>query len=41
MLDMGIMLANMMIAAEELWIEVKLTKAEAIKNKVLPKTNMY
>jgi nitroreductase len=37
MLDMGIMLANMMIAAEELWIEVKLTKAEAIKNKVLPK----
>lgn len=35
MLDMGIMLANMQIAAEELWVEVKLTKSEAIKSKSL------
>lgn len=35
MIDMGIMLANLMIAAEELWIDVKLTKSDSIQNKKL------
>jgi len=33
MIDMGIMLANLMIAADELWIDAKITKLDAIKNK--------
>jgi len=33
MIDMGIMMANLLIAAEELWIDVKVTKSDAIKNK--------
>lgn len=35
MIDMGIMLANMMIAADELWIDLKLSKSEAIMSKSL------
>lgn len=35
MIDMGIMLANMLIAAEELWLDIKLTKSETISNKLL------
>lgn len=35
MIDIGIMLANMMIAAEELWVDVKLTKSEALMSKSL------
>ena len=35
MIDMGIMLANLMIAAEELWVDVKLTKSDSIKSKSL------
>lgn len=33
MIDMGVMLANLMVAAEELWIDVKITKSDAIKSK--------
>lgn len=33
MIDMGIMLANLLIAAEELWIDVKLAKSDSIKSK--------
>lgn len=32
-IDMGIMMANLMIAADELWIDVKITKSDAIRNK--------
>lgn len=39
MIDMGIMLANLMIAAEELWIDVKLTKSEALMNKSFEKND--
>ena len=35
MIDMGIMLANLMIAAEELWVDVRLTKSDSIKSKSL------
>lgn len=35
MIDIGIALANMMIAAEELWLDVKLTKSDTIKSKSL------
>lgn len=40
MVDMGIMLANLLLAAEELWIDVTLTKSDAVKNKPL-KNNEY
>ncbi len=40
MVDMGIMLANLLLAAEELWIDVTITKSEAVKNKPL-KNNEY
>lgn len=33
MVDMGIMLANLLLAAEELWVDVSLDKYEAIKDK--------
>lgn len=33
MIDIGIMLANLLIAAEELWVDVKLTKSDSIKSK--------
>lgn len=33
MIDMGIMLANILIAAEELWVDIKITKSDAIKSK--------
>jgi nitroreductase len=33
MIDMGIMLANLLIAADELWIDAKMTKSDSIKNK--------
>lgn len=33
MIDMGIMLANLLIASEELWIDISLSKIEAIKHK--------
>jgi len=33
MLNMGIMLANLLLAAEELWIDVSLTKSESLKSK--------
>lgn len=33
MIDMGIMLANLLLAAEELWVDVKVTKSDALKNK--------
>lgn len=36
MIDMGVMMANLMIAAEELWIDVKVTKSDAIKSKSFP-----
>ena len=36
MLDMGIMLANFSIAAEEIWIDITLTKSETLTNKSLP-----
>ncbi|TAH64650.1 MAG: hypothetical protein EWM47_12155 [Anaerolineaceae bacterium] len=35
MIDIGIMLANMLIAAEELWVDVKLTKSDTVKSKSL------
>lgn len=40
MLDMGIMMANLLLAAEELWVDVKITKSEALKNKQY-KNNEY
>jgi nitroreductase len=33
MVDMGIMMANLLLAAEELWVEVSLSKSESLKNK--------
>lgn len=36
MIDMGIMLSNFLLSAEELWVEVSLSKSEVIKNKILP-----
>jgi len=33
MIDIGIMLANMLIAAEELWLDVKLAKSDSVMNK--------
>lgn len=33
MIDMGIMIANLLLAAEELWVEVSLSKSEVLKNK--------
>lgn len=36
MIDMGIMMANLLLTAEELWVDVKITKSESIKNKNLP-----
>lgn len=35
MINMGIMLANMLIAAEELWVDVKLSKSDTVMNKSL------
>ncbi|MDF2941570.1 MAG: hypothetical protein K0S01_428 [Herbinix sp.] len=35
MIDMGIMMANLLLAAEELWVEVSLTKSDSLKNKQL------
>lgn len=40
MIDIGIMLANLLIAAEELWVDVKLNKSDVIMNKSL-KNNEY
>ena len=40
MLDMGIMLANMLIAADELWINVELDRLESIAKKKF-KNNEY
>lgn len=40
MVDMGIMLANLLLAAEELWVDVSLTKSDVIKHKQL-KNNDY
>jgi nitroreductase len=36
LIDMGIMMANLLLAAEELWVEVTLSKSSSIKNKPLP-----
>jgi hypothetical protein len=33
MIDMGIMMANLLLAAEELWIDVTLSKSESLKSK--------
>lgn len=33
MINMGIMLANLLLSAEELWVEVSLSKSETLKNK--------
>ncbi len=33
MIDMGIMLANLLLTAEELWLDVSLTKSDSLKNK--------
>jgi hypothetical protein len=33
MVDMGIMMANLLLAAEELWVEVSLSKSESLKNR--------
>jgi nitroreductase len=35
MIDIGIMLANMLVAAEEHWVDVKLTKSDTIMSKLL------
>lgn len=37
MIDMGIMLANLLLAAEELWVDVSITKSETLKNKQFQK----
>jgi len=36
LVDMGIMFANLLLAAEELWIDVALTTNESLKSKPLP-----
>ncbi len=33
MVDMGIMMANLLLAAEELWIDISLTKSDVIRSK--------
>lgn len=33
MIDMGIMIANLLLAAEELWVDITLTKSESLKTK--------
>lgn len=33
MIDMGIMISNLLLAAEELWVEVSLSKSESLKTK--------
>lgn len=40
MINMGIMMANLLIAAEELWIDVRLTRPDSMMNKSL-KSNEY
>jgi hypothetical protein len=35
MIDMGIMMANLLLAAEELWVDVSLTKSDKLKTKLL------
>jgi hypothetical protein len=35
MVDIGIMLANLLLTAEELWIDVSLTKLDTVKSKPL------
>ena len=35
MIDIGIMLTNMLIAAEELWVDIRLSKSDAVMNKTL------
>jgi len=37
MLNMGIMLANLLLAAEELWVDLSLTKSESLKSKSFSK----
>jgi hypothetical protein len=32
---MGIMLANLLLAAEELWVDISLSKSDALKSKPL------
>jgi len=39
-LDMGIMLANVMVAAEEIWIYLDLIKLDNITHKTIP-NNQY
>ncbi len=39
-IDIGIMLANLLIAAEELWIDVSISKLDSLKNKDF-KNNQY
>lgn len=34
-IDMGIMLANLILAADELWVEISFSKSETLKNKPL------
>lgn len=34
MIDMGIMLANLLLASEELWVDTSLTKSDTLKNKL-------
>lgn len=40
LIDVGVMIANMMLVAEELWIDVKIEKVENISNKYF-KNNIY
>ena len=35
MIDMGIMMANLLLTAEELWVDVSLSKSESLKSKSL------
>jgi len=37
MIDMGIMLTNLIVASEELWVEISLSKSEALKSKQFSK----
>ncbi|HHV10040.1 MAG TPA: hypothetical protein GXX75_07165 [Clostridiales bacterium] len=38
-IDMGVMLANFLLAAEELWVDISLSKSETLKNKPLQKND--
>jgi len=33
MIDIGVMMANLLVAAEELWVDISISQLESLKNK--------